>query len=127
MIQCHSKLAAEGTNEPRLAQLNFNICQELSNELRMLRVVRTNGYPEVIDFTALAGCINKMSNSIKNLIRAATSGDLQYLEGNFVSRHLVYDLVQANIGATRQDALVNFSSLRYSAIPDMIQEKSWPG
>jgi hypothetical protein len=95
----------------------------------MLRVVRTNSYPEVIDVTALAGCTKKMLDLdvIKSLIQVATSGDLQYLEGNFISRCLVYDLVRANIGATRQDALVNFSSLQYSAIPDMIREKSWLG
>lgn len=125
LIQYHSKLVDEDIHE--IAQVDFNICQELSNELRMLRVARANGYPEVIDFAALPGRINKMMDLIKSLIRAATSGDLKYLEGNFVFRCLVYDLVRANIGTAFQDALVNFSSLRYPAVPDMIREKSRPG
>lgn len=86
----------------------------------MLRVTRANGYPEVINFAALPGCINKMLDLIKSLIQAATSGDLKYLEGNFIFCRLVNDLVRANIGTACQDALVNFSSLCYSAVPDMI-------
>ena len=86
----------------------------------MLRVTRANGYPEVINFAALPGRINKMLDLIKSLIQAATSGDLKYLEGNFIFCRLVYDLVRANIGTACQDALVNFSSLCYSAVPDMI-------
>ncbi|KAF8554292.1 hypothetical protein OG21DRAFT_1522517 [Imleria badia] len=87
---------------------------------------KTYGYPDVIDFITLPIHINKMLE-IKSLIRAATSGDLIYLEENFIFHCLVYDILQVNIGTASQDALVNFSALRYSAIPNRIQEKSWPG
>ncbi|KAG6369284.1 hypothetical protein JVT61DRAFT_15495 [Boletus reticuloceps] len=127
LIHYRKELVVWGAHKTRFAQVDLDICQELSNELWMLQVARANGYLEVINFAVLPGRINKMSDLVKSLIWAAASSDLKCLERNFIFCRLIYDLVQTNIGTTPEDALVNFSALRYSAIPDMIREKSRPG
>ncbi|KAF8556620.1 hypothetical protein OG21DRAFT_1521018 [Imleria badia] len=129
LIHYHRELIAQadGTGKIELAQVDSVICEELSNELRMLHVAKTNNYPTVIDFAMLPKHINTMLDKIQSLTQAARSSNLKYLEENFIFHRMVYDLVEVKIGTAQQDALVNFSNLPYPAIPDRIREKSRPG
>lgn len=91
----------------------------------MLRMANSNRYPTIIDFEALPGRVNAISEVIKSL--CLTASDLDKMEDNFVFRRLVNSLIEANIGSTRQEALVYFGSMKYWCIPEDIRDRARPG